>query len=43
MFIMNLVEDILDFSKMQLSKMELKQEWFNISDIIAEVFDLVNY
>lgn len=39
----NLVEDILDFSRIQFDKFDLLFTWFAITDIIDEVQDIVDF
>jgi signal transduction histidine kinase len=39
----NLIEDILDYSRMQFSKFEQNLSWFTICDIVNEVYDIVDF
>jgi signal transduction histidine kinase len=39
----NLVEDILDLSRLEFNKFELNNSWFLITDLIEEVFQLTSY
>ena len=39
----SLVEDILDLSRIEFNNFELHYSWFNIRDVIEEVFSMVNY
>ncbi len=43
MFMVNLVEDILDFSRIQFNKFELVYTWFTVADVISEVADIVDF
>ena len=43
MFMANLVEDILDFSRMQFDKFDLLNSWFLITDVIEEIVDIVDF
>ena len=37
----NLIEDIIDLSRIEFNRFELHEEWFSINDLIVEIFDVV--
>jgi K+-sensing histidine kinase KdpD len=39
----NLIDDILDYSRMQFSNFELNPSWFTIDEIVTEVYDIVDF
>lgn len=39
----NLVEDIIDLSRIEFNKFELNENWFSIKDLLEEVFDIVSF
>jgi signal transduction histidine kinase len=41
--VLNLIEDILDFSRIQFSNFDLNYSCFHIDEIIDEVFEIVEY
>lgn len=43
MFLMSLVEDILDLSKIQISKFDLNMTWFSFHDLVNESIEMCNY
>ena len=43
MFLMSLVEDILDLSKIQISKFDLNLTWFSFHDLVYESIEMCNY
>jgi signal transduction histidine kinase len=42
-FMTNLVEDIIDLSRIEFNKFELNEAWFSMKDLIEEVFDIVSF
>jgi signal transduction histidine kinase len=42
-FLISLVEDVLDLSKMQFNKLELSESWFSLHDLIKEVLHICNF
>ena len=41
-FLLSLVNDTLDFASMQAGKFKMNFETFKVSDILAEVYQLIN-
>jgi signal transduction histidine kinase len=39
----NLIEDILDLSKIQFDKFDPCLSWFSVPEIVKEVFDILEY
>jgi signal transduction histidine kinase len=39
----NLVEDIIDLSRIEFNKFELNESWFSMKDLLEEVFDIVSF
>jgi hypothetical protein len=40
---MSLVEDILDLSKIQISKLDLDFTWFSFHQLVSESIEMCNY
>ena len=43
LFLLSLVEDIMDFSKFQLNSFDLNSTWFKLDDVINEVFSMTEF
>ena len=43
LFLMSLVEDILDLSKIQISKFDLTQSWFSFHELVSETLEMCAY
>lgn len=41
LFLQNMVEDILDFSKLEFKSFQPESSWFSMSEIVQEVFDIM--
>jgi len=39
----NLVDDIIDLSRIEFNRFELHEEWFSVSELIHEIFDIVQF
>jgi signal transduction histidine kinase len=39
----SLIEDITDFSKIQLKKFDINNSWFTFQEVTEEVFEMLNY
>jgi signal transduction histidine kinase len=39
----NLIEDILDYSRMKFGHFELVNSWFTIDEVIDEVYGMVDF
>ena len=42
-FMINLIEDILDYSKMKFGKFDLNLSWCSINEVVDEVLDMVDF
>ena len=42
-FMINLIEDILDYSKMKFGKFDLNLSWFSIYELVDEVLGMVDF
>ena len=43
LFLINLVEDIIDMTRLQFSKFVINESWFNFDQVINEVLDMCRY
>lgn len=43
LFMTNLIEDILDLSKINFDKFDPQTSWFNISEVVEDVFNILEY
>ena len=42
-FMIILIEDILDYSKMKFGKFDLNLNWFSLNEVVEEVLDMVDF
>jgi K+-sensing histidine kinase KdpD len=43
MYMFNLIEDILDMSRLKFNNFELNLSWFKIEDIVNEIYEMMGY
>jgi K+-sensing histidine kinase KdpD len=43
MYMLNLIEDILDMSRLEFNNYELNLSWFKIEDIVNEIYEMMGY
>jgi K+-sensing histidine kinase KdpD len=43
MYMFNLIEDILDMSRLEFNNYDLNLSWFKIEDIVHEIYEMMEY
>jgi K+-sensing histidine kinase KdpD len=39
----NLIEDILDMSRLEFNNFELNLSWFRVEEVVKEIYEMIEY